>query len=75
MKLSDLKIKERAEILDIDCDKILKSRLHSFGITKGTIVTIEQLTLTKSTIELKINHSKIALRLNEAENIEVKYAK
>ena len=48
MKLSDLKIKERAEIIDINCDSILKNRLHSFGIMKGAIVTIEELTLTKS---------------------------
>ncbi|MBP7783714.1 MAG: ferrous iron transport protein A [Aliarcobacter sp.] len=74
MKLSDLKIKERAEIIDINCDSILKNRLHSFGIMKGAIVTIEELTLTKSTIEIKINHSKIALRLSEAEKIGVKYA-
>ena len=74
MKLSDLKIKERAEIIDINCDSILKNRLHSFGIMKGAIVTIEELTLTKSTIEIKINHSKIALRLTEAEKIGVKYA-
>jgi ferrous iron transport protein A len=69
-----LKIKERAEIIDINCDSILKNRLHSFGIMKGAIVTIEELTLTKSTIEIKINHSKIALRLSEAEKIGVKYA-
>ena len=74
MKLSDLKIKERAEIIDINCDSILKNRLHSFGIMKGAIVTIEELTLTKSTIEIKINHSKIALRLSEAQKIGVKYA-
>ena len=74
MKLSDLKIKERAEIIDINSDSILKNRLHSFGIMKGAIVTIEELTLTKSTIEIKINHSKIALRLSEAEKIGVKYA-
>ncbi|MBP7769834.1 MAG: ferrous iron transport protein A [Aliarcobacter sp.] len=74
MKLSDLKIKEKAEIINIDCDSILKNRLHSFGIMKGAIVTIEELTLTKSTIEIKINHSKIALRLSEAQKIGVKYA-
>ena len=74
MKLSDLKIKEKAEIINIDCDSILKNRLHSFGIMKGAIVTIEELTLTKSTIEIKINHSKIALRLSEAQKIGVRYA-
>jgi ferrous iron transport protein A len=74
MTLDELKIKESAEIIAINCDNVLKNRLYSFGIIKGAIVKIEELTLTKSTIEIKINQSKIALRLNEAEKIEVKYA-
>ena len=74
MTLNELKIKESAEVLSINCDNVLKNRLYSFGITKGAIVRIEELTLTKSTIEIKINQSKIALRLSEAEKIEVKYA-
>ena len=75
MTLNELKIKESAEIISINCDNVLKNRLYSFGIIKGAIVKIEELTLTKSTIEIKINQSKIALRLSEAEKIEVKYAK
>ncbi|MDY0052706.1 MAG: FeoA family protein [Aliarcobacter sp.] len=75
MTLNELKIKESAEIIAINCDNILKNRLYSFGIIKGAIVKIEELTLTKSTIEIKINQSKIALRLSEAEKIEVKYAR
>ena len=74
MTLNELKIKESAEVISINCDKVLKNRLYSFGIIKGAIVKIEELTLTKSTIEIKINQSKIALRLSEAEKIEVKYA-
>jgi ferrous iron transport protein A len=74
MTLNELKIKESAEIIAINCDNVLKNRLYSFGVIKGTIVKIEELTLTKSTIEIKINQSKIALRLSEAEKIEVKYA-
>ena len=74
MTLNELKIKESAEIKSINCDNVLKNRLYSFGIIKGAIVKIEELTLTKSTIEIKINQSKIALRLSEAEKIEVKYA-
>jgi ferrous iron transport protein A len=74
MTLNELKIKESAEIVSINCDRVLKNRLYSFGIIKGAIVKIEELTLTKSTIEIKINQSKIALRVNEAEKIEVKYA-
>ena len=75
MTLNELKIKESAEIIAINCDNVLKNRLYSFGIIKGAVVKIEELTLTKSTIEIKINQSKIALRLSEAEKIEVKYAK
>ena len=74
MTLNELKIKESAEVLSVNCDNVLKNRLYSFGIIKGAIVKIEELTLTKSTIEIKINQSKIALRLSEAEKIEVKYA-
>ncbi len=74
MKLSELKVKQTAQIVSIDCDSILKNRLYSFGITKGTIIKVEEITLTKSTIEIKINQSKIALRMNEASKIEVQYA-
>mgnify|MGYP000753509189 CR=1 FL=1 len=55
----------------INCDEILKNRLYSFGISKGIEVTLVEFTLTKSTIEIKVNQSKIALRLNEASKIEV----
>ena len=75
MTLDKLEIKQSAKIVAINCDNILKNRLYSFGIVKGSIVTIEGLTLTKSTIEIKINQSKIALRLSEASKIEVEYAK
>lgn len=71
MKLSELKVKQTAQIVSIDCDSILKNRLYSFGITKGAIIKVEEITLTKSTIEIKINQSKIALRMNEASKIEV----
>ena len=74
MTLNELKIKQTAQIVSINCDSVLKNRLYSFGIIKGAFVTIEELTLTKSTIEIKINRSKIALRLSEAEKIEVEYA-
>lgn len=74
MTLSELKKKESAQIVAINCDEVLKNRLYSFGIVKGATITVEETTLTKSTIEIKINQSKIALRLSEASKIEVKYA-
>ncbi|MDD2291119.1 MAG: FeoA family protein [Aliarcobacter sp.] len=75
MTLDQLKINESAIITAINCDEILKDRLYSFGISKGVKVEIVELTLTKSTIEIKINQSKMALRLAEASKIEVAYEK
>ncbi len=75
MTLDQLNINESAIITAINCDEILKNRLYSFGIIKGVKIEIVELTLTKSTIEIKINQSKIALRLNEASKIEVVYEK
>jgi ferrous iron transport protein A len=75
MTLNQLNINEKAVITAINCNEILKSRLYSFGIIKGVEVQIVELTLSKSTIEIKINQSKIALRLNEASKIEVSNAK
>ena len=75
MTLSELKKKESAQIVAINCDEVLKNRLYSFGIVKGATITVEETTLTKSTIEIKINQSKIALRLSEASKIEISYAK
>ncbi len=71
MTLDQLKIKQKATISSINCDEILKNRLYSFGIVKGATITVEETTLTKSTIEIKVNQSKIALRLQEASKIEV----
>ena len=71
MTLNQLKINESAIITAINCDEILKNRLYSFGISKGIKISIVQCTLTKSTIEIKVDQSKIALRLNEASKIEV----
>ena len=71
MTLDQLQINESATITAINCDEILKNRLYSFGISKGIEVTLVEFTLTKSTFEIKVNQSKIALRLNEASKIEV----
>ena len=71
MTLNKLHKGEEAKITNIQCDKVLKNRLNSFGIKKGETVHIEEVTLAKETIEIKINRTKIALRVSEASNIEV----
>lgn len=75
MTLDKLKLNEKAIITSINCDNALKNRLYSFGIIKGSILKVVAFTITKSTIEIKINQTKVALRLSEASKIEVKYEK
>lgn len=71
MRLNELKKHEKGIIQKIEADKALKSRLTSFGITKGEIIEIKELTLAKETIEIQVNRTKIALRVSEAKNIEI----
>lgn len=74
MTLDKLNIKDVAIIKSINCDNVLKNRFYSFGIVKGAKIEIEEITLTKSTIKVKIEQSKIALRIDEANKIEVQHA-
>ena len=71
MTLDELNVNESATIKAINCDSILKNRFYSLGIVKSSILTLKERTLTKSTLEIEINNSKIALRLSEASKIEV----
>lgn len=75
MTLDKLKLNEEAIISSINCDDVLKNRFYSFGIIKGSTLKVVAFTLTKSTIEIKINQTKVALRLSEASKIEVEYEK
>jgi len=71
MKLSELQKGECGKIIKINSDSVLKARFNSFGITRGAIAYIIEQTISKNTIEIKINNTKIALRISEAEVIEV----
>lgn len=71
MTLDKLNIGDRAIVKSINCENALKNRFYSFGIVRGSTISIEKITLTKSTIEIKINTTKVALRVKEASSIEV----
>ena len=75
MFLSELEIGECGKILKIDTDSVLKARFSSFGITRGAIAYIIEQTLSKNTIEIRIQNTKIALRCSEAKTIEVEKSK
>ncbi|NVJ52337.1 MAG: ferrous iron transport protein A [Campylobacteraceae bacterium] len=71
MYLNELSKNECGKIVSISCADKLKARLNSFGITKNSEVLVVEQTLSKNTIEIKVNNSKIALRNSEAKFIEV----
>ena len=71
MTLDQLDKNEEAVIVKINCDRILKNRFYSLGIVKFSKLTVKEKTLTSSTLEIEINNSKIALRISEAQKIEV----
>jgi len=71
MKLTELHKGDRAEIIKIHADKILKDRLASLGVMRGEELTVKGCSLAKQTMEIEIGSTLIALRKEEAEKIEV----
>ena len=73
MTLDALQTGDMAIIKKIESDSELKQRLSAFGIMRGTEIIVEAFSLKKKTIEIKVHRSHIALRLEEAEKIEVEH--
>ena len=71
MKLSDLNINQEAIVDKIDCNEELKQRFYSFGIFKGSTVYVENISFARNTIEINVEDTSIALRVEEANSIEV----
>lgn len=72
MKLSELHKGDHAVILKIETEASLKDRLTSFGIARGTELSIEECSIGKQTMEILVDDTLIGLRAEEASNIEVK---
>jgi len=72
--LADLKEDEKAVVLKVRADVELKQRLASLGLRKNSTIKVKALSLNKSTIEVEIGTSMIALRFEEAKKIEVEKA-
>ncbi len=71
MNLSDLSKNQEAVVLRINASGELKQRLASFGLLKGANVKIIDCSLGKSTVEIMVDSTLLALRREEAEKIEV----
>ncbi len=73
MTLDQLQKGDMAIIKKIESDSALKQRLSAFGIMRGTEIVVEAFSLKKKTIEIRVHRSHIALRLEEAQKIEVQH--
>jgi Fe2+ transport system protein FeoA len=71
MSIYDLNIGDKATILSINASKELKLRFLSFGITKGVDLEVREFAWGKANVELEIDNTLIALRVNEMKMIEV----
>jgi len=71
MTLDLLKKGNSATIIAITAEKELRNRFNSFGVVKGATVHSEQHTMAKKTMEIRINKTRIALRLSEAQRVEI----
>ena len=71
MLLSELKTNEVAIIKKVMATGDVKSRLNSLGIVKNEKVKMLRFTLAKQTYEIEIGVVKVALRKEEAEQVEV----
>ncbi len=72
MRLTALKKGEKALIEKIESEGDLKTRLLSFGVTRGSEFQIENCSLGRKTIEIIVDDTYIGLRLDEAHKILVK---
>jgi len=71
MRLNELNIGDKAVIKKIYAKEPLKSKLLSMGFIRGEKIRLLKHTLAKNTFDVDINGVNIALREEEAREIEV----
>ena len=76
MDLSQVEKGTHAKVIRINAQPSLKKRLASLGLSVGKEIEVLETTLQKNTIKIGIGLGSIALRLDEARqiDIEVKHA-
>ena len=71
LKLSDLKVGEKARLIKITDTGILKRKLLDMGLTRGEEVRIEKIALFGSPIDIVIRGYHLSIRKEEAERVIV----
>ena len=62
---------QKLKVVKLNADSALKQRLISFGIMKESVLEILEHSTTKSTFEIKVGKTRLALRSDEAKSIMV----
>ncbi len=71
MKLSQMRIGQSAVITKVRAQEPIKGRLFAMGIAKGNRIKLLDHTLKKETFEVDVEGTRVALRKEEADAIEV----
>ncbi|RKQ61855.1 ferrous iron transport protein A [Thermovibrio guaymasensis] len=71
MKLSQLKVGQRAKVVRVKSSQELSRRLRAMGLIKEEVITVEKVAPLGDPIEIRVKGTKLSLRKKEAENVEV----
>lgn len=71
MLLSQLTKNDTATITKLNCNNELRQRFYSFGLIEGAEIKVGEISIAKKTIELINDNTSIAIRIEEAQQIEV----
>ncbi|MRI83231.1 MAG: iron transporter [Nitratiruptor sp.] len=71
MRVIDMKIGQEGVIQRVQAPEPIKSRLYAMGVAKGNRLRLLDHTLKKQTWEVEVEGTRIALRKEEAQGIEV----
>lgn len=69
--LDQLHVNDTAVIACLNAEDDLKQRFFSFGMRRGSAFKVKAISMKKSTIEIEVGGTMIALRKDEAKAIEV----
>ena len=72
MQLSKLSKNDETIITKFNCNDELKNRFYSFGLVEGVSIKVGEVSIAKKTIEIISDNTSIAIRIDEAKQIEVK---
>jgi len=74
LKLTQLKVGQKAIVKKIDCDRSIKSRLLTMGIVPGIEIQVEKVAPLGDPIDILVRGYHLSLRREEAQCIEVEEA-